>query len=148
MHDVSEYLQAFFMGPYQDRRTAILAVASRHGEKSMVVTENGEAWYCRCWPEENFHPHRWPENFELVSRFDVGVMLVMASPMRFIKSQRPAAGNDDFDFDFDINFANWMTKEDFDVRLPNPNEDFGGMAVTSANDEEMFFRLLSRRDPK
>lgn len=145
MHDVSEYLKNFFMGPYHDRNAAVLGVSGRHGEKSMVVTQNGDAWWGKVWAEDNFRPGLWPVGFEFLDRWMVGTIIVQATPMRFIKSRHHAADVDSFDFNFD--FADWITTEDFNVQVPAANEDFQSVAMTSADNEALFFSLLTNRKP-
>lgn len=149
MHDMTQYLTHFFMGPYPDRTAAILASAKQHGERSVVVGLHADNWWVKPWAEENFHQARWPEGFEFVDRFNVGIEKVKSIPsfrvsfepdrLDTIRSVFGRRGSEAITEDY--SFANWLPDEDFDTRLKP--EDVSVASTVAGADDEAFFRYLS-----
>lgn len=101
-----EYLARFFEGPFPTRAAAIRGTARVHGERSLVVGERDGAFWGRPWREENFRAEHWPEGFESVSRFDVGVAI-----MPQVRLQRAGHGSLEAFLTSDMTFANWLAGE-------------------------------------
>jgi hypothetical protein len=108
MNMTSEYLRNFFEGPFTSKKAAIMGAARLHGEKSLVVGEFDGGWWSRPWAEENFRFGHWPEGFESVSRFDVGLAITPRLRVRHFCDT-------DFSLEFlvaaNMSFANWMKGE-------------------------------------
>ena len=150
MYDMRPYLSRFFTGPYPDRRSAILGVVGKGGERSMVVGFHDGSWWAQPWRSENFHPEKWPDGFEFVDSAEADIVHVRSKPFRmsmdddrldtirsiFGRSRREAV-TEDFDF------ANWLTDEDFKVRFPEPPEDVRIAANLAGDDDDIFFRLIA-----
>lgn len=153
MHDMTQYLAHFFMGPFPDRAAAIVASAKKHGERSVVVGLHADNWWVKPWRAENFHQDRWPQGFEFVDRFDVGIAKVKSVPsfrvsfepdrLDTIRSLFGRKGSEAVTEDFDFNFANWLADEDFNIRLPEKADDISIASTTAGADDEVFFRILS-----
>lgn len=152
MHDLTKYLSHFFMGPYPDRTSAVLGVVSRNGERSMVVGLHGGCWWAKPWREENFHPEAWPDGFEFVDRVSAGIEKVKNMPsfrmtlehdrLDTIRSLFGRRGREATTDDFD--FANWLTEDDFDVKIPEKPEDVRMAANLAGPNDDIFFRILAQ----
>jgi len=150
MYDMTEFLSTFFIGPFTDRRSAILGVVEEHGERSMVIGTHDGRWWGQPWHAENYDPARWPDGFELIDRWEAGIARLKSQPVRLsldtdrisairniFGRTRAEATTDDFDF------ANWLADDDFDVALPEKPEDVRIAANIAGSDDETFFRILS-----
>jgi hypothetical protein len=153
-YDMKPYLTRFFMGPYSDRASAIASAASKHGEQSMVVGFHGDGWWVKPWREENFHPEKWPEEFEFVERRNVAIARLKNRPsirmsidnerIDTIRSLFGRRGRDAVTEDFDFDFANWLTDDDFNVKLPEKPEDVRMAANLAGSDDDIFYKILSQ----
>jgi hypothetical protein len=103
----AEYFKKFFEGPFPTRTAAIRGTARIHGEKSLVVGERDGAFWGRPWHEENFRAGNWPQGFECVSRFDVGVAIMPQMSLSFDHNH----SLDGFLPPTNMTFANWLKGE-------------------------------------
>jgi hypothetical protein len=153
-YDMKPYLTRFFMGPFLDRTSALAAAASKHGERSMVVGIHDGRWWVKPWREENFHPEKWPEGFELADRRSVAIARLKNRPsirmtlendrIDTIRSLFGRRGREAVTEDFDFDFANWLADEDFNVKLPEKPEDVRMAANLAGADDDIFYRILSQ----
>jgi hypothetical protein len=157
MHDMTPYLTRFFTGPFLDRTTAVATAASKHGERSMVVGHHGDGWWARPWPEENFHPDKWPQGFEIADSRTVAIARLKSRPsvrmtidndradtiQSLFGRRRRDAATEEFDFGFD--FANWLSDEDFDIKLPEKPDDVRIAANLAGSDDDQFYKLLAQQ---
>lgn len=153
-YDMKPYLTRFFMGPFPDRTVALATSALKHGERSMVVGLHDGRWWVKPWREENFHPEKWPEGFELVDRRAVAIAKLKNRPsirmsldndrMDTIRSLFGRRGRDAITEDFDFDFANWLADEDFNVKLPERPEDVRMAANLAGSDDDIFYKILSQ----
>jgi hypothetical protein len=153
-YDMKPYLTRFFMGPFLDRTTALATAASKHGERSMVVGIHDGRWWVNPWREENFHPERWVEGFELVDRRSAAIARLKNRPsirmtldndrIDTIRSLFGRRGREAVTEDFDFDFANWLADEDFNVKLPEKPEDVRMAANLAGADDDIFYKILSQ----
>lgn len=144
MYDMKPFLTRFFMGPYEDRRSAIRGVVLRHGERSMVIGFHDGNWWAQPRSVESFQSEAWPETFEFVDRWEAGVA--------HLRGRFQSSGCDERRLDEihrhavadDFMFANWLTDEDFKVKLPEPPEDVRLAANLAGDNDDMFFKLIAR----
>ena len=74
MHHLSDYVRTFLTGPFPDRMTAIRSLATRHGERPMLVTELEGEYFGRPWSPDNVDHARWPSGFAVISADDVAAL--------------------------------------------------------------------------
>ncbi len=154
-YDMKPYLTRFFMGPFPDRTTAIATAASKHGERSVVAGRHDGCWWVKPWREENFHPEKWPEGFDLVDRRSVAIARLKSRPsirmsldnerIDTIRSLFGRRGREAVTEDFDFDFANWLADEDFNVKLPEKPEDVRLAANLAGADDDAFYKILAQR---
>lgn len=153
-YDMKPYLTRFFMGPFLDRTTAIATAASKHGERTMVAGRHDGCWWVKPWREENFHPEKWPEGFEMVDRRSVAIARLKSRPsirmtldndrIDTIRSLFGRRGREAITEDFDFDFANWLADEDFNVKLPEKPEDVRMAANLAGTDDDAFYGILAQ----
>ncbi|NTF18110.1 hypothetical protein G6L37_06805 [Agrobacterium rubi] len=154
MYDMKPFLSRFFMGPFADRTSAVVGVIAKHGERSLVVGIHDGSWWAQPWRTENYHPDKWPVGFELVDRWEAGLIHLKSRPFRLsIDSSRldtirnifGCSRKDAVTADFD--FANWLEDDDFKVKLPEAPEDVSMAANIAGDNDEIFFRIIAESRP-
>lgn len=102
-----DYVKKFFEGPFPSRTAAIRGTARIHGEKSLAIGEWRGQYWGRPWAEASFNAENWPDGFECVSRFSVGVAIMPQLRL----SRSPNASIDPVAPTMSMTFANWLRGE-------------------------------------